>query len=51
MVPITFLLILLKALGLVTISWWWIWFTLWFPVALGFGVCAIVLLFGFLAAR
>lgn len=45
MVPITLLLILLKALGLIALSWWWIWFTLWFPIVAV--ICVWLLFAGF----
>lgn len=51
MLPLTLLLIVLKALGLIALSWWWIWFTLWFPILLVAIVWVIIAGLAFWASR
>ena len=37
----TMILIILKAMGYITLSWWWVTLVLWLPIAVSLGMCAL----------
>ena len=37
------ILVVLKALGMIAIGWWWITLPIWLPIAIGFGMLALAL--------
>ncbi len=42
---LTIVFIVLKILGHITWSWWWVLAPMWIPLAIGIGILAVILLF------
>lgn len=47
---LTTVLIVLKLLNLITISWWWVWAPIWVPIAAVAVICLVVFFVALIAA-